>query len=209
MAPPLKSQIKLINGTFYVNVEAAAQICGVSTTTMHRWRKQPDAPPFDDKLKMYPLTGLGDWVRKVQPYRRGNGGSYEWCPPLEDHPYYVKPKTRNSSPVVMLPGMEPPEPEFNEDYETRIKRLKGDELQMKLNERAGELVNADELLISLSSMISRVKTRLLSLPTALAVTVTGKVDRVEVQAMIEDKLHAALEELSTDPMKDMSSDDGV
>ena len=200
MAAPKKQPMQLINGTYYVNTEAAAQLCGVAKTTVIAWRKQPNAPTYDNELKMYPLPELGEWVRGEQIYKRGKGGAFPWKPDMSRFP---SPAPSSSPPVTILPGMERPEPEYNEDAETRVKRLRGDKLEMEIQQRAGELVDADELLIVLSSMISRVKTRILSLPTALAATVTGNTDRVQVQAMIEEKIHATLEELSTDPMQDL------
>ena len=199
MAAPKKQPMQLINGTYYVNTEAAAQFCGVAKTTMIAWRKQPNAPTYDNDLKMYPLPELGEWVRREQIYKRGKGGAFPWKPDMSRFPGHQQPQPT----VTMLPGMTAPEPEYKEDAETRVKRLRGDKLEMEIQQRAGELVNADEVLIALSSMVSRVKTRILSLPTSLAATITGKTDRVEVQSIIEDKIHATLEELSTDPMKDM------
>lgn len=206
MAAPNKQPMQLINGTYYVNTEAAAQLCGVSKTTVIAWRKQPNAPTYDNDLKMYPLPELGDWMRGEQIYKRGKGGAFTWKPDMSRFPSSAQ---LLPSPVTILPGMEKPEVNHDEDAETRVKRLRGDKLQMEIQERAGELVDADEMLIVLSSMISRVKTRILSLPTALAATVTGNTDRVQVQSMIEEKIHATLEELSTNPMQDLENKNGL
>lgn len=205
MAAKTKPPCQLINGTFYVSTEAAAQICGVAKTTMIAWRKMPNAPDYDTDLRMYALTALGEWVRGEQIYKRGKGSAFPWKPDMSRFPSSEQPSF--STPVTILPGMIASEPVIKEDQETRVKRLRGDKLEMEIQQKAGELVNADEVLIVLSSMISRVKTRILSLPTALAATVTGKTDRVEVQAIIEDKIHATLEELSTDPLTDMDKND--
>ena len=180
-------------------MESAAQMCGVSKSTMIQWRKQPNTPPYNDDVGMYPATDLGDWIRTEQIFKKGKGGALKWLPPLSRFPSSNKPTS-----VTMLPGMD--EPPDREDPDDRIKRLRGDKLEMELQERAGELVNADELLIALSSMVSRVKMRILSLPTALASTVTGMTDRVEVQTIIEEKIHAALDELSVDPVKEVIGD---
>lgn len=200
--------MRLINGTYYVNTEAAAQLCGVAKTTLIAWRKQPNAPMYDTELKMYSVPELGDWIRGEQIYKRGKGGAFPWKPDMTRYPMHSIDRHK-STPVAILPGMEQPVIERDEDAETRVKRLRGDKLEMEIQQRAGELVDADELLIVLSSMISRVKTRILSLPTSLAATVTGKTDRVEVQSMIEEKIHATLEELSTDPMKDLVNENGL
>ena len=202
MAAPRKPPMSLINGTYYLNAESAAQFCGVSKSTMIAWRKQPDTPIFNDDVGMYSAIELGEWIRTRQIYRKGKGGTYPWLPDISDFPASHRP-----APVaISLPGMESTH-SYDEDMDERIKRLRGDKLEMELQERAGELVNADEVLIALSSMISRVKMRILSLPQALASTVTGMTDRIEVQTIIEDKIHASLDELSADPMKEIAGDD--
>jgi len=194
--------MKLINGTYYINTEAAAQLCGVAKTTVIAWRKQPNAPLYDDELKMYPLPELGKWIRGEQIYKKGKGGKFPWKPDMSRFPGSITSVKPTLSPVTMLPGMSSTPP-IKEDQDDRVKRLRGDKLEMELRERAGELVNADELLIVMSSMMSRVKTRLMGLPTALASLVVGNTNRVEIQAMIEDRLYATLDELSTDPVKMM------
>ena len=181
-----------------MNTESAAQLFGVAKSTVIQWRKQPNSPIYDDELGMYSVIELGNWVRQEQIFKKGKGGVLTWLPDISRFPGHNDP-----TPVTMLPGMDDNEPPYREDPDDRIKRLRGDKLEMELQERAGELVNADELLIALSSMISRVKMRILNLPTSLASTVTGMTDRVEVQTMIEDKVHAALEELSTDPLQEI------
>ena len=205
MAPPKKEQIALIRGSYFINTESAAQLCGVAKSTLIAWRKQPNAPPYDTKLKMYSLIELGEWIRTEQIYKRGKGGTFPWQPDMSRYPASAQPTPiQTQAPVTILPGMTAPEPIYDEDQDTRVKRLRGDKLEMEIQQKAGELVNADEVLIALSSMISRVKTRILSLPTSLAATVTGKTDRVEVQTMIEEKIHATLEELSADPFKELT-----
>ena len=201
----VKSEIKLVNGSFYVNVEAAAQLCNVGKSTILAWRKQPKAPPYDDKLKMYNLHELGQWIRTEQIYKRGVGGVYKYKPDFTR--FTVKGTNRPvDDPVTILPGV-PEKPSIQlEDQDERVKRLRGDKLEMELQEKAGTLVNADDVLIAMSSMASRVKTRLMSLPTSLAPVVTGKEDRVEVQSIIDKGIRAALDELSGDYRKEIEAE---
>lgn len=208
MANHQKEQVVCIDGSYYLNAESVAQICGCAKTTLFGWRKQPNAPPYNEDLKMYPAKELGEWIRSELVYRKGRGGAYPWTPPIQDHPHYTPPINRKSStPVTILPGMKQPD-EYREDQDERVKRLRGDKLEMEIQQKAGELVNADEVLIVLSSMISRVKTRILSLPTILANTVVSMTDPVEAQLFIEERVHATLDELSSDPLKDMIDENG-
>lgn len=198
MAAPRKQSSQLINGTYYVNTEVAAQLCGVAKTTIIAWRKQPNAPPYDDELKMYSMPELGDWIRDHQIYKRGKGGKFPWKPDMSRFPGHQPTPTH----VTILPGMQRrDEISPREDQDERVKRLRGDKLEMEIRERAGELVDGDEMLIVLSSMLSRVKTRLLGLPSIIAAGIVGNSNRVEVQAIIEDKMYIALDELSIDPAR--------
>ena len=207
MAAPKKQPIELINGTYYINTEAAAQLCGVAKTTLIAWRKQPDAPIYDTELKMYALPDLGDWIRGEQIYKRGKGGVFPWKPDISRFPGTTSVKPTSPT-VTILPGMSRPDDlPLHEDQDERVKRLRGDKIEMELQEKAGELVNGDEVVIVLSSMLSRVKTRLMGLPSSLAAAVTGKLDRIEVQAIIEDKLYSTLDELSTGPLKELTDAD--
>lgn len=196
-----KDDIALVSGSFYINTEAAAQLCGVTKVTIRAWRKQPKAPPYDEQMDMYNLSELGEWIRREQIYKRGKGGKFPYKP---DMSRYGEPIVQPVAPV--LPGMKAPPSLVKEDQDERVKRLRGDKIEMELQEKARTLVNADEVLMAMSSMASRVKTRLMSLPTSLAPAVTGKDDRTEVQSIIDKGVRAALDELSGDYRKEIDAE---
>ncbi len=172
------STINLINGIFHVSVDIAAQICGVTHATMLNWRKQPNPPPYNQSHDLYPLTELGDWIRTQQIFKAGKGGSYPW-----------KPDMSRFGPVTSLPGTE------KETQKDRVERLRGDKIQMELEEKAGRLVNADEVEIAWSNILSRVKMRILSVPMVVSPTVSGISDENEISVVIENEIREALEEL--------------
>lgn len=200
MARPLKDDMQLINGVFYITVKAASQLCGTSVQTCRNWRGRPNPPPFDDDLDMYPLKELGEWIRTEQIYRQGVGGKYPYKPDMSRYGD-VQP-----SPVNMMPGMTAPEPEKKESHADRYDRLKADKLEMELNAKAETFVLADEVLLAMSSMVSNVKTRLLAIPSQVADTLAQMSNPVEVQEYMEDEMHVALEGLTPDWTKEIDFD---
>jgi hypothetical protein len=178
--------LHITNGRFYVTVEVAAQLCGVTVQSLYRWRTMPDPPPFHEKYG-YPLKKLGEWIRKEQIYKKGKGGSFPWKPDMS--------RFGEDTSEPSLPGLTPKRKESQKD---RLDRLRGDKMEMDLQIKAGKLVVAEDVEIAMASMVSRVKTRLLSIATQLAPIITGKSDQFDVQADIEESVRDALQELSSD-----------
>jgi hypothetical protein len=167
-------------GLWYVTPEIAAVITGVTIQTLITWRKQENPPPFNAKLKRYPLAALGEWVRKEQPFKRGRGGG---MPHLPD-------KRR-------LPGGAPDKtPDTKTDQEVRYKKLQADKLEIELMQQAGTLVDVDVVKQLLLTMVARVKSRLRKMPTALAPLVHMEVDVYKVQKELEIGVNDALTELA-------------
>jgi phage terminase Nu1 subunit (DNA packaging protein) len=173
-----KEYVEIKDGVFYVHADLAAQIFGITVQTLYQWKSQPEPPPFNEELNKYPLTEIGDWIRNKQIHRTGKGGSKPW----------------KSLDAVerRLPGM------TVEDQKVRLERLRADKLQIEIDTITGKLVEVDEVTIAMTSMVSRVKTRLLSIPTSIAPVITGVEDMYEVQEEIEKSILVALEELSSD-----------
>jgi hypothetical protein len=197
MVRPLVENLQLIDGSYYVTRAVAAQLCSVTKSTLASWHQQPNAPPFDSETMLYNLVDLGEWIRREQIYKMGKGGSYPYRADMTRYADY-KP------PVITLPGMTLHK---DEDQKERYERLRGDKLEMEIQEKAGQLVDADSVLIAMTAMASRVKTRLMSVPTALAPVITGMKDRAKVQSTIKDEIAIALEELSGDYRSEMDYDE--
>jgi len=197
MSRPPKENLRIINGKFYVTTVVAAQLCGVSMQSLNSWRKRANPPPYDDQYELYPVDSLGEWVRTEQIYRKGVGGKYPWKP---DMSRYGGKHVVTSTPVTMMPGMEPPVPE---DQEERLKRLRADKLEMEIMQKAGMLILADEVTLAMSSMVTNVKSRLLGLPAETAETLALKTDAIEVQEYLDEEITIALEELTPDWTKEI------
>jgi len=184
------------DGTAYVSARVAAQICSASMASLISWRKQPDPPPYDDDLEMYPCVALGDWIRQRQIFRHGRGNAKSWAPDFEANGYFKRGTASKSNP--------------DEDQEERLRRLRADKLEMEIQEYAGTLVVADHVLITMTAMASRVKTRIMSIPTTAAAQLVGKTSRTDIQEVLMKQVRAALEELSGDWRDvDESEDDQV
>lgn len=178
-------ELIFIENRAFVSSTLAAQIVGVTVQSLTNYKKRVNPPPYDPMVKMYPLDELGDWIRREQIYMKGKGGNYPFKPDFTRYDDHVEQ-------TFLLPGME------DESQKERYERLRGDKLEMEIQEKAGKLVDVDLVHEAMTSMVSRVKTRLLSIPTHLAPVVTSIEDRYEVQTQIDNAVKTALEELSAD-----------
>jgi phage terminase Nu1 subunit (DNA packaging protein) len=156
--------------------EQAAELLGVSLATLNNWLKSDDPPPRNIVDGTYPLAELGDWIRQKQILKKGRGGGRPWLPDLS-----------------ILSG----DPRASKiDEETRLKRLQADKVELDLMERRGELVEASEVSSAWQSILSRVRSRLLKMPSSIAPIVAPLTDPHEIQKRIDDSVREALEELS-------------
>lgn len=169
------------DGSFHVTTELAAIICGVTVQSYRGWLAQPMPPPYDKENRTVPLKELGDWIRAEQVLKRGRGGAGFPYAPNIDKLY----KGRG------MPGV----PE-NEHPETRLKRLQADKLQIEMDRTAGALISVDEARQTWSSIITRVKTKFLGMPVKMAPLLSGLTDQHEIQQILSDGVHEALESLA-------------
>lgn len=212
-----KEEFQKHNGVFYASIKLAAKICGVSVSTMTKWRDEDNPPPYNDSLKMYPIDQLGEWSRKEQIYKMGTGRSFPYLPDFTRYPERVwkkmgmgkiniapPPKT----PVNMMPGAayEPPR---QEDQKERYDRLRADSMEFKIKKEMGQYVLADEVLLAMTSMVSRVKTRMLALPSQLAPALAGKTDPTDIQLYLDEELRISLEELDPDYSREIDFQEGL
>jgi len=84
----------------------------------------------------------------------------------------------------------------DENDRNRKERLQADLLQLELNELSSKLVRTEEVEESRVEAYSRVRSRLLAVPSRLAGRLVDGLTREERQAMAEDEIHQALLELS-------------
>lgn len=85
------------------------------------------------------------------------------------------------------------EPKNNRE---RLEKLKGDEQFLKNKILTGELVNKDEILQEFSAMLTKVKTRFLTLPRPLSVRVMELLEQDKIEEHITNQIREVLTELS-------------
>lgn len=176
---------------WWLSVAAAARLCNVSEQTIQGWRARPNPPPYNAEIYGYDLDALGEWIRTEQIYKEARGGKYPYMPDMSRYG-----KSKGKTEKLTLPGgKQPPRQESQDD---RLKRLKADALELKLKTEIGQYVLVDEVEMAMTTMISRVKTRLFALPAQLAKTFSMMTDPVTIQEKIDDELRIVLEGLSSD-----------
>lgn len=169
-----------IDGFYYVSPAVAAQIANVSIMTLNRYLDDPEPPPYDPLSGMYPLVELGEWCRRKQIYRRGVGGSFPYKPDLSRYGETEKPVPEEEDPKV------------------RLTRLQGDKVEMHLRERARELVPADAVVMAWTSIASRVKTKLLTIPSSASPVIAHMNDPVKIEEHLKGLIYETLAELSSE-----------
>ena len=154
-------------------VEDVALLLGVSSKTVRNWMNKEDLPSQHD----------------------GRGRVLDWMTTLE---WFVQRRIRidgkdgNEPERGVLVGM----PETLEQAETRRTIAEADLKELKLAELRGQLVPAAEVGRSVGRVASAIKTKLDAVPSALALRLVGKSDRVEVQQILQDAVFRILNELA-------------
>ena len=212
MSNNYKDDFQIHDGVFYASIKLAAKICAVTPSTMTKWRTEDNPPPYNVELKMYPIRQLGEWSRREQIYKMGTGRGFPYLPDFTRYPDRVWKSMRldrigepKPKPVLTMPGGDtPPAPPVREDQKERYERLKADMMEFKIKKEIGTYVLADEVLLAMTSMVSRVKTRILALPSQLAPALANKTDTSDIQDYLEDELRISLEELNPDHTREIA-----
>lgn len=80
----------------------------------------------------------------------------------------------------------------------RLVGAKAEMAEMELRRRSGELLDASAVMATWSQHIAECRTRLLAVPTKCAPLVAVESDPAAARQIIEDEVHAALDELARD-----------
>ena len=182
----------------------AAEIAGVTDVTIRKWMDDDPTLPFDRASRTFPAREFGIWLRTELVLK--SGGRY-----LPDRKRLIELLGGEAAIPIRtptLPGMpEPPRIETREEAERRLAVAKADKQELDNAERAGKLVQADVATHAWVDIVTRVKTKLLRIPSALAPLVYGKSDVFEIQGVLDDGVREALEELADD-WRDATGDTG-
>lgn len=153
-------------------VEDAAELLGVSAKTVRNW------------INKQGLHCTDDGRRRV----------LAWLPTLE---WYVQMRIARDGNAGTSPAPDPDEPtESLEQAETRKTIADADLKELRLAQLRGQLVPADEVGRNVGRVANTIKTKLDSLPNALALRLVGKSDRVEVQQILQDAIYRIKLELA-------------
>jgi len=169
------------DGTFHTTVELAATICGVTIQSYRGWLKQENPPPYDPHKHTVAVKELGEWIRAHQILKRGRGGGgFPYAPNIDQ--------------LYKGHGA----PAGDEHPETRLKRLQADKIEIGLRQEAGHLIPVEEVKQTWSAIVTRVKTKFLGMPVKMAPLLSGLDDQHEIQRILSDGVHEALESLADD-----------
>lgn len=178
------------DGLLVMSQHVAAEFLGITTATLIRWSKEPDAPPRTSD-GWYPAKELGFWARRVQVTKttgRGVGAVYAYAP-----------EGWGPKPVVNpAPNLDGVAIEDRNAAETRLKIAQANKIEMELAVASGELIVASDVMSAWRMILVRVKTRLLKLPTTLAPLIIGDPDLYSVQSKLKEGVADALSEASVD-----------
>ena len=175
-----------------INQTLTAEILGVTVVTLRKWTADGEGPPYNEDDFTYDAEHLGAWIRTEMVFKRGRGGGHPYLPDQS--------RLMSVMGATMLPGLLPTEPVITtkEQEDTRLARLKADKQELDNTERAGALVPADEIEAAWTEIMQRVKAKLTGIPSKAAPLVHAKGSAHEVQAVLDDFMREALEEMAND-----------
>jgi phage terminase Nu1 subunit (DNA packaging protein) len=80
----------------------------------------------------------------------------------------------------------------------RLNDARAEKTELEIRMKAGELVEAAPIAIEWGRLVTRCKTSLLQIPQALAPTLADTQKPMEVERILSDRIHEALEHLAND-----------
>lgn len=185
-----KQQLAVIDGRTLINQQLAADLCGVSCTTFVRWHDEENPPPRDPATGLYYVKEMGEWIRKKQVLKLGRGGNYQYAPEGWG------PKEKRSV------GGGEVDPLDKTLAEVRLKTAQAEKVEMENKVVAGELIRMSEVESTWQKILTKVKTKILKLPTTSAILVMGDPDLYSIQAKLETAVRDALVDLVDDWRED-------
>jgi len=175
-------------GLSAIPVEEVADLLGVTSKTVRNWLNKEDLPSTND----------------------GRRRVLDWPTTLE---WYVQRRIREGGNAGSAAAEDLPEGEESFDEALRRKTsAEADLKELKLAELRGQLVPAVDVGRSVGQVAQAIKTKLDSLPSALALRLVGKSDRAEVQQILQDAIYRVELELAevgrkSEPRKPIPDDD--
>lgn len=169
-------------------------MAGTTPETLRNWAKAPQNPLKYRRNLGYELEYFGKFMRNVQIFKEGRAGRLEWLPDMAANGF-----VHQTDVSYHLPGSEP---DKIENQKVRYDRLRADALEIKIRKEAGELIEVETVNLAMTSMITRVKTQLMT----WARTVSDHIHELtleEKKLHIEKSIRSILSELSVNYGKEL------
>lgn len=187
----------------YLTIAQVAALLGVAIPTVNSWMGDGPLDLKRDENGHFTLAYMGHWIRNCQIKRTAGGRG------RREFPYAPEGWGPLSTTVVMPGGKEFDlgERATKNDVEIRLKIAQAEKVEMENEVRAGTLVVADDVVSAWRTILSRVRTRLLKLPTTCAPLVHDDPDMLSIQAKLKEAVNDALDEASEDWRDETREDD--
>ena len=161
-------RIVIVAGDFPLTQEAAAILAGVTVQSIIRWDKQDNPAPRNSD-GTYSAKGFGKWLMEQRSSKRVGAPK----------------KNRDDD-----------DGEGQAQAERRLTIAKADKADRENKVAEGLLLPVEEVESSWQTILSRVRGRVLKIPSSVAPLVVGDPDAHSIQSKIKDAVYDALTELS-------------
>ena len=163
---------------------------------------------MSEKSPAYPVSTIAKLLliseRRVQQLSKEgvipktDHGRYELAPAVQGYIRYLQERSLGR----------PSAPEDYHSEKARLVKLQADKAEIEIKEMSGELVKADEVLQEWTTIVSAVKSRMLSIPSKAAPILAHEDSPASVIEILEDMVREALQELSEYATSERDTDNG-
>ena len=182
---------KWIGDRLVINLEIAAHLANVREAALLRYLKGEGDVPMPPRRPdgWFDVMDYGLWLMKHHSRRRGAGRGVNypyapagWTPPTDS--------PRSTS--------EPTGAEGKNEVEIRLKMAQAIKIETEQAVTDGRLIEVEKIETAWTTLLQRVRAKMLRLPSSMAMLLAANSDPFVVQTMLDDAVRLALEELSTD-----------
>lgn len=177
------------NGELMVQLAHVADFCGVTVQTVRGWAKEPGWPTMTTD-GYYSARAVGEFIRRVQVTKPGRGGAKDQFPYAPDG-WGPRPVATPSEPKAA-------KNEDKNEAETRLKIAQANKIELDLAVAEGKLIEVETVNTAWATLLTRVRSRLMKLPSAVAPLVVGDPNMASIQGKLKDAVYDALNEASVD-----------
>ena len=191
---------KRIDDRLVINLELASHIANVREAAMLRYVKGEGDVPMPPRRSdgWFDAFDFGSWLMKHHTRRRGAGRGV-------NYPFSPAGWTAPERPGAG-DGIETVSGDKNE-VEIRLKTAQAVKIETEQAVIDGRLIEVEKIEAAWVTLLQRVRTKMLRIPSSTAMILATNTDPFAVQTILEDAVRTVLEELSDDWRDAPSSDD--